>query len=192
MGVQTKKGCCTVISASTDSTRRSIRPFRDTDEADVVGVWHRSGIAAYTYLPTWQALTLDLAAWVFQNVIRPKCAIWVGTLDGRVVAYLALNDSYVDRLFVDPPEWRKGWGTQLINLAKQLSPNGLQLHTHQENYAARALYERHGFKVIKFGISPAPESAPDVEYHWRPSSQLATVYGGRHIWRCGTATAPTR
>ena len=42
-------------------TRRCIRPFHDADEAEVVGVWHRSGLAAYPYLPTWQALTLERA-----------------------------------------------------------------------------------------------------------------------------------
>lgn len=148
--------------------RRNIRPFEDADEADVVGVWHRSGLAAYTYLPTWQAMTIETAQLVFRTIIRPRCAIWVGTLDERVVAYLALNGSYLDRLYVDPPEWRIGWGTRLVQLAKQLSPGGLELHTHQANHPARALYERHGFKVVKFGVSPPPESAPDVEYRWRP------------------------
>ena len=87
----------------------------------------------------------------------------------RVVAYLAMQGTYIDRLYVDPCEWRKGWGTHLVNFAKQLSPSGLELHTHQANVAARALYERHGFRAVKFGLSPAPESAPDVEYHWRPA-----------------------
>jgi ribosomal protein S18 acetylase RimI-like enzyme len=145
-----------------------IRQFRQADEAQVVGVWHRSGKAAYTYLPTWQALTIEQALQVFRSVIQVKCVIWVGTRDERVVAYLAMNESYIDRLYVDPSEWRKGWGTQFIGLAKRLSPRGLELHTHQENHAARALYERHGFKAVKFGTSPPPESAPDVEYHWRP------------------------
>ena len=153
---------------STENTRRRIRKFRDTDEADVVGVWHRSGMAAYTYLPTWQALTIEQARLVFAEIIRPRCAIWVGTRNKQIVAYLAMNGSYIDRLYVDPPEWRKGWGTRFVNLAKQLSPQGLELHTHVENVAARALYERHGFKAVRFGTSPPPESAPDVEYHWRP------------------------
>jgi GNAT superfamily N-acetyltransferase len=151
-----------------DSPRRSIRPYRDADEEEVVGVWHRSGLAAYTYLPTWQALTLETARMVFRNVIRPDCTIWVGTLDERIMAYLAMNGSYIDRLYVDPSEWRKGWGTRFIALAKQISPHGLELHTHQENHAARRLYEHPGFVAVKFGVSPPPESAPDVEYHWRP------------------------
>jgi GNAT superfamily N-acetyltransferase len=153
---------------SIETTGRNTRRFRDTDEAEVVRVWHRAGIAAYTYLPTWQALTIEQAHWVFRNVIRPKCTIWVGLLDGRIVAYLAMNGSYIDRLYVDPPQWRTGWGARFIHLAKQLSPNGLELHTHQANQAARLLYERHGFKAVGFGTSPPPESAPDVEYHWRP------------------------
>ena len=125
-------------------------------------------MAAYTYLPTWQAFTLEQAREVFDRVIRPNCAIWVATLDERVVAYLAMKGTYIDRLYVDPPEWRKGWGTRLVDFAKQVSPNGLELHTHQENVAARALYEHHGFKAVKFSVSPPPESAPDVKYHWRP------------------------
>jgi ribosomal protein S18 acetylase RimI-like enzyme len=52
--------------------------------------------------------------------------------------------------------------------AQELSPDGLELHTHQENTKARRFYEKHGFEVVRFGVSPPPESAPDVEYHWRP------------------------
>ena len=151
-----------------ENTRRHIRRFRDSDKDEVVGVWYRSGKAAYTFLPTWQALTLEQAYWVFENIIRPKCKIWVGILDEHIVAYLAMNESFIDRLYVDPPEWHKGWGSQLITLAKKLSPSGLELYTHQENYGARVFYEHHGFKPVKFGTSPPPESAPDVEYHWRP------------------------
>ena len=82
-----------------------------------------------------------------------------------------MNGSYIDRMFVDPVEWRKGWGTRLVALAKELSPGELTLHTHQENHAARALYEKHGFVAIGFGMSPPPENAPDVECRWR----------GRHV-----------
>jgi uncharacterized glyoxalase superfamily protein PhnB len=92
----------------------------------------------------------------------------VGTVDERVVAYLAMRGPYIDRMYVDPREWRKGWGTRFIDFAKSLCPDGLELHTHQENHAARRLYEKHGFKAVRFGTSPPPECAHDVEYHWRP------------------------
>jgi GNAT superfamily N-acetyltransferase len=147
----------------------AIRPFEDRDEAAVIAVWHRSGRAAYQFLPTWEAFTPERAREVFREVIRPRCSIWVGTRHKHVVAFLAMADSYVDRMYVDPPEWRQGWGTRLVLLAKTVHPNGLELHTHQENHAARQLYEKHGFRVVRFGFSPPPENAPDVEYHWRPA-----------------------
>ena len=105
---------------------------------------------------------------VFRTVIQPKCAIWVGTVDDQIAAFLALDGSYLERLYVDPDQWRKGWGTRLLQLAKTLSPAGLELHTHQANRLARVFYERQGFVAVKYGTSPPPESAPDVEYHWRP------------------------
>ena len=87
---------------------------------------------------------------------------------GSVIAYLAMDGSYVDRLYVDPDEIGNGIGKRLLDKAKALQPDGLELHTHQENHRARAFYERNGFAAVKFGISPPPEEAPDVEYHWRP------------------------
>jgi GNAT superfamily N-acetyltransferase len=157
--------------SSVIAQHRSIRPYVPADEADTVAVWHRAGLAAYTYLPTWQALTLQRARELFRERIVSRCAIWVGTCDERIVAYLAMSESYIDRLYVDPCEWRKGWGARFVALAKQVSPLGLELHTHVENHPARMLYERHGFTAVKFGISPPPESAPDVEYHWRPTGE---------------------
>lgn len=148
---------------------KTIRKIEGNDVDAVVGVWHRAGIDAYTFLPTWQAFTLEQAQSVFREHIYPKCDIWVGTEAGVVVSYLAMSDSYIDRLYVDPPQQRKGWGKAFIAHAKALQSNGLELHTHQENHGARALYEQLGFVAVHFGLSPPPENAPDVEYHWRPS-----------------------
>ena len=33
---------------------------------------------------------------------------------------------------------------------------------------AEELLEARGFEVLRYGISPPPESEPDVEYVWRP------------------------
>ena len=150
----------------------AIRPYVPTDEAAVVAVWHRAGQAVYTFLPTWQAFTRAHARQVFADSIAPSCDVWVGTDDERVVAFLALKQSYIDRLYVDPAAQRQGWGSRLLAHAKALQPGGLELHTHQENHGARALYVRHGFIAVRFGLSPAPESAPDVEYHWRPQENV--------------------
>jgi ribosomal protein S18 acetylase RimI-like enzyme len=100
----------------------------------------------------------------------------VGVRQDHVVAFLAMIGSYIDRMYVDPAQWRKGWGTQLIVFAKTLFPDGLELCTHQENHGARKLYEKHGFKAVRFGVSPPPESAPDVQYHWLAANDIGGIH----------------
>ncbi len=59
-----------------------------------------------------------------------------------------------------------GLGKALLDHARSLSPEHLWLYTLQINANGRAFYEKNGFRRVKLGISPAPESEPDVEYHW--------------------------
>ena len=149
---------------------KRIRRYDSRDEIQTFNVWFRSGKATYRFLPTWEAFSYDQARSVFRNRIVATCEVWVAERRNAIVAYLAMDGSYVDRLYVDPEQLRKGWGQLLIEKAKQLSPGGLELHTHQQNHQARAFYEANGFKAVRFGTSPPPESAPDVEYHWRPAA----------------------
>lgn len=145
-----------------------LRAYRPDDANAVAALWHRAGRAAYPYLPTWQAFGASDARAVFHEAIAAVCEIWLIERDGDVVAFLALQPGYVDRLYVDPALQRSGIGTRLLRHAKSLHPRGLSLHTHQANDAARAFYEKHGFRAVAFGTSPPPESAPDVAYRWDP------------------------
>jgi hypothetical protein len=44
---------------------------------------------------------------------------------------------------------------------------GLSLRTFQMNASGRAFYEKNGFVIARSGVSPPPESEPDVEYRWQ-------------------------
>lgn len=144
-----------------------VRKCRDDEQQQAAHVWYRAGKAEYTYLPDFQELTPQLAEKVFADVTA-DCEVWVALTAGQVVAVLAMQGSYVDRLYVDPEHQGCGIGRQLLAHARHLSPQGLELHTHQQNRGARRLYESEGFHAVNFGVSPAPELVPDVEYHWRP------------------------
>lgn len=93
--------------------------------------------------------------------------VWVAVCEARILALLAINEDSVEQLYVDPTVQREGIGTALLDFAKSRSPDRLGLHTHQSNVSARAFYEAAGFRAVEFGISPAPESEPDVRYEWR-------------------------
>jgi len=156
------------MCVSGEQDGHTVRPMREGEEEEVIRLWHETKRAAYPYLPLEQGRTLDEDGRFFREVILPRSSIWVTERDRAITAFLAIEGSYVDRLYVHPTHQRYGAGSALIAQAKALSPEGVQLHTHQKNSQARAFYEKHGFRAVKFGISPPPESEPDVEYHWTP------------------------
>jgi len=103
----------------------------------------------------------------FRNTILQKNKVHVIEMNGRSVAFLAMENDFIDQLYVHPDYWRQGIGEMLLNFAKEKSPDHLWLYTLQVNVNARAFYEKNGFVAEKFGASPPPENEPDVEYHWR-------------------------
>jgi|SRR5215203_1303229 len=146
----------------------TIRELRADDVEAVIALWHETKLDAYPYLPLEQSRTIEEDRRFFREVILPGSVLWVGFDRTALAGFLALQDSYIDRLYIHPAHQRRGVGSALMEQAKALSPAGLELHTHQKNTQARAFYERHGFTIAKLGISPPPESEPDIEYHWRP------------------------
>jgi GNAT superfamily N-acetyltransferase len=106
----------------------------------------------------------------FRNIVLNNNRVWVVEKDGSPVAFLAMEGDFIDQLYIHPDHWRQRIGTALLNFARERSSEHLWLYTLQVNTNARLFYERNGFIAEKFGISPAPESAPDVEYHWRRSA----------------------
>jgi putative acetyltransferase len=103
----------------------------------------------------------------FQKQIVRNNQIWVVESRSYPVGFMAMNKDFVDQLYIDPEHQRRGIGKSLLNLARELSPEHVWLYTLQVNAGAREFYEKNGFVAEKFGISPPPESEPDVEYHWR-------------------------
>ncbi len=85
--------------------------------------------------------------------------------------FLAIAGDFIDQLYIDPEHQRKGIGRALIAHAQALSPSGLRLFTLQINHDGRAFYESQGFVAVRLGVSPAPESEPDIEYHWTPQRE---------------------
>ncbi len=143
-----------------------VRPMADGELDAVVEIWYTTKRAAYPYLPLEQTYTLADNARFFREYILPHCDIWVAAQGTVLLGFLAINGNYVDRLYVLPDHQRRGIGTALVTKAREISPDSLELATHQQNVQARAFYEQHGFRAVRFGVSPPPESAPDMTYRW--------------------------
>ncbi len=150
-----------------------IRPLRADDVEVVVAAWRRSRIAAMPGLEARMGHTLEDDRAHFRESVLPDHDVWVAAEGGRVIGLLTLQGDRLGHLYVDPPAQGRGIGSALLDHAKALSPSGLALFTHVRNERARAFYERRGFVALRFGVSPPPESEPDVEYRWDPPSRPA-------------------
>lgn len=111
----------------------------------------------------------------FTNVVARDHELWVAVRDGRPIGMMAMANEWIDQLYVDPPEQRRGAGSALVAHAKALSPEGLRVLTLRRNAVACLFYERHGFEAYAHGRSPPPEDEPDVSYLWRPRGPRQSV-----------------
>ena len=102
----------------------------------------------------------------FRDKVLPTCEVWVATQSGQLRGVLCLETPWIRHFAVFPGHQRQGIGTVLLQKAREHSPGELRLFTFRRNEAARAFYAKHGFVAVAFGVSPAPELEPDVEYRW--------------------------
>lgn len=144
-----------------------IRNYREEDFDAVTILWR---IAREKTLPEFERAKGHFFyedRQYFRDHILKQNQVFVVEEEGRVIAFLAMREDFIDHLYVDPDAQGRGVGKALLTYARQLSPEHLWLYTLQINMNARSFYEKNGFTAEKFGISPPPESEPDVEYHWR-------------------------
>ena len=151
------------------SSEYGIREYRADDFDAVTILWR---VSREKSLPDFQLekghFFYEDRAYFRSHVLKEN-QIWVVPVDDHPVGFMAMNQDFVDQLYIHPNYWRQGIGNTLLNFARAQSPEHVWLYTLQVNVNARAFYEKNGFVAEKFGISPPPESEPDVEYHWRKS-----------------------
>jgi ribosomal protein S18 acetylase RimI-like enzyme len=145
-----------------------IRRATAEDLEAAVAVWRRARWDAQPWLEERLVDTPEDDLAFFRDVVMRRSHVWLAATDEAVIALLALGEGEIDQLHVDPDRQGRGVGTGLLDHAKALSPRGLTLFTHQRNARARRFYEARGFRAVAFGVSPPPESEPDVQYAWTP------------------------
>lgn len=148
--------------------RFAVRAYDDADFDVVTDRWHETNLVSYRYVEEHQKHTLQDARAFFRSRIVPICELWVAARSEQALGVIALEAPWIRQLAVFPEFQRQGVGTALLRKARERSPAELRLFTFRRNEPARAFYEKHGFSAAAFGVSPAPESEPDVEYRWSP------------------------
>ena len=137
-----------MMSAEDVEPDLKIRKIDNSEVNNVAELWHFTKKAAYPYLPLEQLRNLEEDELFFREQILSRCDVWAADDNGQIAGFLAIQGPYVDRLYVLPDSQLRGIGSRLIQHAKELSPDGLRLHTHRKNIPAWKFYEKHGFLAV--------------------------------------------
>jgi GNAT superfamily N-acetyltransferase len=146
-----------------------IRKYEDQDFESVTRLWRRAREVSLPEFQREKGYSFESDQKYFKEHILVEERVFIAELDRQMAGFMAIKGDFVDCLYVDPDHWHKGIGSALLDYARSLSSQHLWLYTLQINHVARNFYQKRGFVATKFGISPPPESEPDVEYHWSPN-----------------------
>ncbi|WP_328905503.1 GNAT family N-acetyltransferase [Streptomyces sp. NBC_00234] len=149
-----------------ESQRIALRRARTEDGAAVAEVYLRSFDAA---LPTVRrAHDDDGVRAFFRDVVVVHHETWVADESGTVVGMMVLEENRIEQLYLAPESRGLGIGDRFVQLAKERSPQGLELWTFQVNSPAHRFYERHGFEAAeRTDGSDNDEREPDIRYVWK-------------------------
>ena len=97
-----------------------VRPMRDAALDEVVAIWHasREGAHASMGVRGGHGLAPEESSRIFREVVLPRCRIGVAHREAGLLGFLAIRDSYVDRMYVLPAAQRGGVGTALLGKAR--------------------------------------------------------------------------
>lgn len=102
---------------------------------------------------------------ILRELVLPNAEVWTVKKDSETAGFLALAPNFVDQLYIRDSFQGLSLGGFLIEQAKLIYPEFLELYTFASNEKAIAFYEKHGFCIIERGIAP-DEKMPDVRMRW--------------------------
>ncbi len=143
-----------------------LRQYVPADEDAAVALWLRTWQVAYPSLDFTARVAWWRQRWCSELVSKSHIAI--AENDHALIGFVTIDaHGYIDQLVVAPEHWRSGVGAALIEAAKHISPQGLDLHVNQDNHRAIAFYRKHGFVTVGEDVNPR-SGAPIFRMSWQP------------------------
>ncbi len=144
-----------------------IRSYQPEDLDDTVQLWYQTWHETFPHIQHPQSYLEWKSR--FRDELAVRGNVWLADLENSIVGFIVVmkEEQYLDQIFVDTRYQHRGIGSVLLDKAKAICPQGLKLHTLQENMPDRAFYERHNFQVGKLSRNKI-NNEPNVEYYWMP------------------------
>jgi putative acetyltransferase len=157
-----------------------LRRYDPADEDAAIELWRRTWQLAYPQLDFTARLPWWRHRW--RDELVPVATITLAEADGKIVGFVTVDPHSrdLDQMVVAPEAWGTPVAAALIARAKQISPEGLDLHVNTDNLRAIRFYEKQGFVISGQAINW--RSGAEVhKMSWRPRSGEMTedrIYTG--------------
>ncbi|MXU64272.1 GNAT family N-acetyltransferase [Oceanomicrobium pacificus] len=123
------------------------------------------------WFPHWYTHYED-RAFVARHIAENR--VRVAMRPDGIAGFLVLEGQEVPCLYVGRGLRGRGIGAALIDDAKRLSPDGLELWCFQANLGAQKFYTREGFaEVERTDGARNAEKLPDMRFRWAPERPKA-------------------
>lgn len=104
--------------------------------------------------------------WFYSNIVLPEQRVEIAELKGQIVGFSALDDQWLNHLYLDPRAQRRGIGSLLLISAMQ-SQIELNLWVFERNRTAQKFYSSRGFtEIARTDGSKNEEKTPDIHMRW--------------------------
>ena len=148
-----------------------LRRYDARDEDAAIALWLRTWQVAYPSIDFGPRVAWWRERW--RNELVASAVIVVAEADGDsengMIGFVTVDPKtrYLDQMVVAPDQWRFGVGTALIDEAKRVSPEGLDLDVNIDNARAIGFYRRQGFSISGASVNPI-SGRPVHRMSWRP------------------------
>jgi putative acetyltransferase len=132
----------------------TLRPYSSADEDAAIELWRRTWAQHYPHIDFNARVGWWRERW--RNELLPAARVVMALKDAVMVGFVTVDPKakYLDQIVVAPELWGSGIALALLDEAKRLSPDGLELLVNKDNARAIRFYEKHGFHYASEDKNP--------------------------------------
>jgi putative acetyltransferase len=144
-----------------------LRPYTPTDEDAAIELWRRTWAHHFPHIDFNARVAWWRERW--RQELVPVAHVVVAEIDGQLAGFVTVDPKtmYLDQIVVAPEHWGSDVSSALLDEAKRLSQNGLDLLVNKDNVRAIRFYERNGFSYTGEDKNPISGIAVN-RMRWRP------------------------
>jgi putative acetyltransferase len=145
----------------------TLRPYAPADQEATIELWRRTWQATYPAIDFAARVDWWRARW--RDELLPVAAVIVAESNDKMIGFVTVdaNTGYLDQIVIAPEAQGGGGAQALVDEAKRIAPNGLELHVNADNARAIRFYEKHGFVIAGPDKNPI-SGKPVFRMNWKP------------------------